>query len=114
MTWTQVSNNWTAFSAPILQRWPELDENRLINIAGDRRLLAAEIADKHTRSEIEADEEIAEWLNSEMPADVMADEHNDNMAILRSAEEIPEGEGPLDDDKTFGDDNKLENPVGRA
>lgn len=113
MTWNDVAQNWTAFSPALLQRWPNIDEARLLTIDGRRDLMVAEVQARHDTTQADAEAQIDAWLNGAMPADVMASEHNDDAAITASANELPAGETPLDDDRQFGDDGLEARPMGR-
>lgn len=113
MDWNTVSRNWSAFHESILQRWPEVEENDLIRIDGDRAVFEGLIAKTGAMSGSEAREEISQWLEGGIPSDVVMDEHHDNASITQSARHIPEGEDVYAEDRDFGDDDKNENPVGR-
>ncbi len=114
MRWNDVQSNWSAFHAPILQRWPEADENRLINIAGEERAFQHYIASLTGQDQAAVRDDIATFLQGEMPADVITDPHHDNASITDAGDYVPAGEDPSDDDARFGDDNKTQNPVGRT
>lgn len=114
MKWTSVARNWAAFHDTIMEHWPELEENDLIRIDGDREAFEALLTESGERSRSEARDEVSEWLLGHIPSDVVMDEHHDNASILQSARHIPEGEDVYADDRDFGDDDKRENPVGRT
>ncbi|PTX55986.1 hypothetical protein C8N43_0635 [Litoreibacter ponti] len=114
MTWNDIAQNWTAFSPALLQRWPEIEEERLMTIDGRRDLLVAEIAKQSDADTAEAERQLAQWLDGEVPADVITSEHHDNASITASANELPPGETPLDDDRQFGDDDLAARPMGRS
>ncbi len=114
MRWTDIANNWDAFSAPILQRWPAADENALLRIEGEYEAFLAHIAEVTGQPRDVVVDDVARWIEGGMPADVVMDEHHDNASISQSADYVPEGEDPLSDDARFGDDNKADTPIGRS
>ncbi|EKE43482.1 hypothetical protein OCGS_2214 [Oceaniovalibus guishaninsula JLT2003] len=114
MKWKTVQQNWEAFVVPMQQRWPQTTEVDLLDIDGDRDRLVAYIGDRHELTRAEADEEVAEWLEGAVPADVQMDDHMDNANIRKSGESIPVGEDVYSDDREFGDDNVPESPMGRT
>lgn len=113
MTWNDIAQNWTAFSPALLQRWPQIDEARLLTIDGRRDLLISEIAEQHGLPASEAEAQLAEWQNGAIPADVVTSEHHDDASIAASAQEMADGETALDDDRQFGDDRIADTPMGR-
>lgn len=114
MKWKIVQANWPAFVEPILQRWSATDEEEILAIDGDRARLTAYLAERHELTQAEAEEQIAEWMDGAVPADVEMDEHLDNRNITKSGAHIPPGEDVYSDDKDFGDDNLAASPVGRS
>ncbi|KIQ67915.1 hypothetical protein [Wenxinia marina] len=113
MDWTDVSQNWHAFVPRILTRWPELDGDDVDAVEGDRSALARLIAEaKPDDDALDADEEIGEWLEGEVPADVMTEEDVDNQRILASRSEMAADEDAYSQDGKFGDDDSPEPPVG--
>ncbi len=113
MRWNTVSQNWPAFVGPIMQRWPATEEEDLIGIAGDRPALERYIAASEGLSGPDAREQVAAWLEGEVPADVVMDPEMDNARIADSAAHIPPGEDVYAEDGDFGDDRVAAPPVGR-
>ncbi len=113
MQWTAVKSNWPAFVEPIMQRWPETEENDLLAMEGDRDRLAAYLAERHDLTAREADEQITAWMQGAVPADVAMDETRDSENIRASAAHIGAGEDVYADDKDFGDEQVPERPIGR-
>ncbi|NUB43181.1 hypothetical protein GEU84_002195 [Fertoebacter nigrum] len=108
MRWRTVSQNWEAFHGLMLETWPDLDENALIALDGDRAGLVELLAETRGLTSDDAANEVAEWLEGAVPADVHMDEHHDNAGITESRRYVPPGEDPSDDDARFGDDATAE------
>ncbi|MBV0912140.1 hypothetical protein [Anianabacter salinae] len=113
MQWTRVEANWAAFVDPILQTWPDADEDEIASIDGDREAFTDYIATVEQIERIEAQEQIAEWLEGAIPSDVRMDEEMDAEGYAESRKHLMEGEDPSDDDAKFGDDQTPETPIGR-
>lgn len=107
MRWQHVQANWPAFYEAIQSRWPDAEEDRLDEIDGDQRLFLAYIAELEELEPADAREEIRDWLEGEVPADVVMDETHDNRSILLSAKFVGEGEDEYADDARFGDDDEI-------
>lgn len=112
MRWKIVSRNWDAFQESILEKWPELTEDDLSDIEGDRTLFEERISQATGADADDVGAQVAEWLEGAVPADVHMDEVHDNASIAESALYISPGEDASDDDRKFGDDNAVEDPVG--
>ncbi|PZX18503.1 hypothetical protein LX81_01137 [Palleronia aestuarii] len=113
MQWNAVRENWPAFVEPIMQRWPQTEEEDLLALEGDRERLSSYLAERHELTPQEADEQITAWLQGAVPADVVMDETRDNEQIHASAAHIGEGEDVYSDDRDFGDADTPERPIGR-
>ena len=113
MQWQTVERNWPAFLDRIEQRWPQTDQNELLNIDGDRSRFTQYLSKVHDLTRNEANEEIEDWLVGAVPADVKMDDTRDNQNIRDSGCFIPEGEDVYADDGMFGDDQEAAPPVGR-
>ena len=114
MKWRIVQENWPAFFEHIEERWPQVEEEDLIEIGGDRQAFTDYVARVHDLTPAEAREEIATWIEGDLPLDVYMDERHDNESIRDSGRSIPTGEDVYDDDRMFGDDGKDETPIGRT
>jgi hypothetical protein len=106
MKWHHVKDNWPAFSEAILDRWPDADEGALDDIDGDHAAFILYIAELTGQEPGDARDEVREWLEGELPADVVMDERHDDHSISLSGKYIPEGEDESDDDSRFGDDDE--------
>ena len=113
MQWTAVEKNWAAFVEPIMQRWPNTEEEDLLALEGSRERLAVYLAERHDLTARELDEQITAWLQGAVPADVAMDETRDGENIRASAAHIGTGEDVYSDDKDFGDEQVSERPIGR-
>lgn len=113
MDWVQVKSNWPAFLGPITQRWPETNEAELMDVDGDRQRFEAYLAQATGQDIQDARDQIARWLDGEMPADVRMDDTRDNLQIRDSARHIPTGEDVYSEDREFGDDDLPAQPIER-
>lgn len=114
MQWNTVAQNWTAFTPRILTRWPELEENEVLTIDGDQDAFLHYLTEAKGDDAVAAQMELADWLMGEEPADAVMDPTRDNARTSASAENIPDGEVPSNDDRRFGDDNTPDTPMKRA
>jgi len=114
MDWKVIAKEWPALVPAIMQRWPEAEEEDLLQLDGSRDALTAYLTQVTGSSYDDVADEVAEWREGGIPADIRMDELNDNTNIMASARHVPEGEDVYDDDRNFGDDNEAEPPVGRT
>lgn len=113
MLWKDVAKDWPAFTASIKARWPEVDDERVADLGGDRLAFNAYLGQVYQLTPREAEEQIDEWLQGPLPLDAVTDPLRDMTGIEESGRHIPDGEDALADDKRFGDDNVATPPVGR-
>lgn len=111
MRWQNVKSNWEAFQESLLETWPDLTEEDLGDIEGDRPALEARLVELTGDEPEDVAQQVEEWLEGAVPADVHMDEHHDNASISDSRLYMSPGEDASDDDKKFGDDNTTEDPV---
>ena len=114
MEWKVIRREWTALVPAILQRWPEAEEEDLLQLDGSRESLAGYLVQATGREYDALREEISDWRAGGIPADVRMDAVNDNLNIRSSGRYLGEGEDVYDDDRAFGDDSATEAPVGRS
>ncbi len=114
MEWSVIQQEWPALVPSVMQWWPEAEEDDLLQLDGTRDGLAAYLNNVTGRSYEQVLDEIAEWREGGIPADVRMDEINDDVNIRASRRHIPEGEDVYDDDQAFGDENEAEPPIGRT
>lgn len=113
MNWKVIKKNWTAYHDQVLQSFPELGENEVIRIGGDRAKLISAVATAHELTTSEAEEQIVEALGGLMPLDARMNSTRDNEQISDSAKNIADGEDPYSDDAAFGDDDIADRPIAR-
>ena len=113
MTWNDVAANWQAFLPRLTTRWPNLDHDDVAATDGNRARFAELLAARQDQDLRTADQEIAEWLEGEVPADVMMDETVDNERILASRADMAPDEDAYSQDAKFGADRVPEPPMGR-
>lgn len=112
MRWRSVKQNWEAFQESLLETWPDLTEEDLIEIDGERGPLEARLAEVTGDDPEDVAQQVEEWLEGAVPSDVHMDEHHDDESIRDSRLYMSPGEDASDDDRKFGDDNTSEDPVG--
>lgn len=61
MSWNQVEGNWKQFKGKIQEKWGELTDDELDQIAGKRDILLGKIQEKYGLAEGEAEKRIAEF-----------------------------------------------------
>ncbi|WP_136682753.1 hypothetical protein [Falsirhodobacter xinxiangensis] len=112
MRWQIVAKNWEAFRDSMLETWPELTEDDLSDVEGDRAAFEARLTEIGAGDRDEVGQQVAEWLEGAVPADVHMDEAHDNASIAESVLYMSPGEDASDDDRKYGDDNLAEDPKG--
>ena len=61
MSWNQVEGNWKQFKGKVLEKWGELTDDELDQIAGKRDILLGKIQEKYGLAEDEAEKLIKEF-----------------------------------------------------
>lgn len=113
MSRKDFAEDWVPYRDALLTRYPKLTEKDLQDADGSTAELARLIGAHQGITAGEAQQELHEFLSGPMPADAYADPTHDDAAVMDSGDYVPAGEDPLADDRRFGDDNEVENPVGR-
>lgn len=113
MNWTEIRDTWPALIPSLLARFPELGEDRLISLSGERDELIAALAEVSARDRADAESALEDWRQGPMPYDAYADPSHDNSAAMDAGRYIPDGEDALSDDRRFGDDDVPATPMGR-
>jgi hypothetical protein len=113
MKWSTVAADWPAFTESIMSTWPELDQETVEDMEGDRRAFRAHVMEATGEDAETVDEQIREWLEAGVPLDAMMDETRDDKQIAESGRFIPAGEDVYSDDAAFGDDDVPDRPMGR-
>ncbi|QUS35464.1 CsbD family protein [Falsirhodobacter algicola] len=111
MRWRTVADNWEAFQESILEAWPDLTEEDLIEIEGDRVAFEKRLVDLTGDDQDDIAQQVEEWMEGAVPSDVHMDEHHDDDSIRDSRLYVSPGEDASDDDRKFGDDNVTDDPV---
>ncbi|MEE4117457.1 MAG: hypothetical protein V2I65_00390 [Paracoccaceae bacterium] len=114
MDWNEIVTNWPALTGSILTRWPGADEDTVLAIDGDRGAFVAYISRLEDIPESEAEERVAEWSQTAMPADARMAPVRDSQTVSESDAELAPGEEPLDADEQFGDETEPDQPMGRT
>jgi hypothetical protein len=110
---TEIRDTWPALIPSLQARFPELDEDGLIALSGEREELVGALEQRSARDRVEAERDLEAWREGPIPSDAYADPSHDNAAARDAGRYIPEGEDPLSDDRRFGDDDMAERPMGR-
>jgi uncharacterized protein YjbJ (UPF0337 family) len=61
MSWNKVEGNWNQFKGKVKEKWGELTEDELDQIAGKRDILIGKIQEKYGLAEDEAEKRIKEF-----------------------------------------------------
>ncbi len=113
MEWRDIRANWAALIPSIRARWPEIGEDRLTAMSGEREELVAAVAATSGADGAEAEREVEAWRAQPMPADAYADPAHDQEAARDAGGYVPEGEDPMADESRFGDEDVPDRPIGR-
>ncbi|WP_276714779.1 hypothetical protein [Pseudooceanicola nitratireducens] len=114
MRWTQISENWTAFTPAILERWPDAREEDVLNLDGSQTALAMYLSGVTGEESRDVLAQVEDWRMGQIPTDVAMDPTRDNTNILESGRNLGPGEDPYDRDDLFGDDATAQTPMGRS
>jgi uncharacterized protein YjbJ (UPF0337 family) len=61
MSWNQVEGNWKQFKGKVKEKWGELTDDELDQIAGKRDILIGKIQEKYGIAQDEAEKRIKEF-----------------------------------------------------
>ena len=61
MSWNKVEGNWNQFKGKVKEKWGELTDDELDQIAGKRDILLGKIQEKYGLTEDEAEKRIKEF-----------------------------------------------------
>jgi len=61
MSWNQVEGNWKQFKGKVKEKWGELTDDEIDQIAGKRDILIGKIQEKYGLAEDEAEKRIKEF-----------------------------------------------------
>ncbi len=59
--WEQVAGKWKQFSGDIKQKWGKLTDDELLEINGNREILAGKLQEKYGIAKEQANKQIDEW-----------------------------------------------------
>ncbi|GAA5069503.1 hypothetical protein N0B44_00670 [Roseibacterium beibuensis] len=113
MQWSDIQQNWRAMIPAIQGRWPDVAEEDLIALSGDRDEVIATVAGATGETPAEIGRQMEDWQQGPMPADAYADPTHDEAAARDSERYLPDGEDVYSGDDRFGDDDVADRPMGR-
>jgi uncharacterized protein YjbJ (UPF0337 family) len=61
MSWNQVEGNWKQFKGKVKEKWGDLTDDEIDQIAGKRDILIGKIQEKYGLAEDEAERRIKEF-----------------------------------------------------
>jgi uncharacterized protein YjbJ (UPF0337 family) len=61
MNWNQVQGNWKQFKGKVKEKWGELTDDELDQIAGKRDILLGQIQKKYGIAQEEAEKQVKDW-----------------------------------------------------
>ena len=63
-TWQNIEQNWGEFKAAAAERWNDLTEDDLDDVAGNREDLIEEVHESYAMTRAEAEAEVDDWADS--------------------------------------------------
>lgn len=63
MNWDSIAGKWKQYSGEVKKRWGNLTDDELMQIKGDRKILAGKIQAKYGITKTEAHKEVDEWFD---------------------------------------------------
>lgn len=76
MRWKTIEEDWTAYVPQFLDRWPDLDEDEMVALEGDREAFVEYLVDATGLDPEEAEDELTEFLLGVEPADALSDDED--------------------------------------
>ena len=64
MNWDRIAGNWKQFKGKAKERWGDLTDDELDQIAGKRDKLAGVLQERYGYTELEAEREIDDFLDT--------------------------------------------------
>jgi uncharacterized protein YjbJ (UPF0337 family) len=61
MNWDQIAGNWKQAKGTVKEKWGELTDDDLTNIAGKRDQLIGQVQKRYGLAKEEAEREVKEW-----------------------------------------------------
>ncbi|MBN2292132.1 MAG: CsbD family protein [Pirellulales bacterium] len=62
MNWEQLAGKWKQITGEAKKKWGELTDDDLMQINGDREILAGKIQEKYGIAKEDAHQQIEEWV----------------------------------------------------
>ena len=59
--WEQIAGKWKQFSGEVKKHWGKLTDDELLQINGNREVLAGKIQEKYGLAKEQANKQIDEW-----------------------------------------------------
>ena len=61
--WDKVGGQWKQFAGDVKQKWGKLTDDELLQVNGNREILAGKIQEKYGIAKDEANKQIDEWAD---------------------------------------------------
>lgn len=65
MNWDVIEGNWKQFKGKVREKWGELTDDELEQVAGNKDQLVGKIQERYGRTKDQAEREIDEWTNAQ-------------------------------------------------
>lgn len=63
MNWDSIMGKWKQYSGEVKKHWGKLTDDELLQVNGDREILAGKIQEKYGVARDEAHKQIDEWAD---------------------------------------------------
>jgi len=63
INWDIISGKWKQLNGDIKQRWGDLTDDELMEVAGNRDMLAGKIQERYGIAKEDANQQIDDWAN---------------------------------------------------
>ena len=64
MNWDQLAGNWKQAKGAIKEKWGQLTDDDMTNIAGKRDQLVGQVQERYGIAKEEAERQVKEWENT--------------------------------------------------
>lgn len=64
MNWEQIEGNWKQFTGKIREKWGDLTDDEVAQIAGRRDVLIGKLQERYGIAREEAENQVREWENT--------------------------------------------------
>ena len=65
MNWDIIEGNWKQYKGKAREKWGQLTDDEVEQVAGNKDQLAGKIQERYGRTKEEAEREIDDWVNSQ-------------------------------------------------